>query len=287
MEQLTDPTALWARVDEAAAHVRQAVGDIDVAAILGSGLGAFADALEDAQALDYGEVPHFAQSTVAGHAGRFVRGQVAGSALRVGVFQGRFHHYEGWSAEQIVLPARVAAALGAKVLIVTNAAGSVNGDFPPGRLMVIRDHINNLGFNPLRGVNDDARGPRFPSLNDAYPARLRQLAHEVAAAQGTPLAEGVYMANPGPSYESPAEVQMMARLGADAIGMSTVPEVIAATHLGLPVLGISCLTNWGAGLTETPPTHDEVIETGREAAARFVQLVAGVIAALPADPSAA
>lgn len=273
------PALIWEEVERAAAALREAGGPIDVAVILGSGLGAFADAIEDSTAVGYDAIPHFVRSTVAGHSGRYVVGRIG--ARRVGAFAGRFHYYEGWEPAKIVLPVRVAHALGARTLVVTNAAGSTRREMPPGTLMLMRDHINNLGWNPLRGPNDAERGPRFPSLNDAYPARLRALAKEVARAQGTALAEGVYMANAGPTYESPAEVRMMALLGADAIGMSTVPEVIAAVHLGLPVLGISCLTNYGAGLAEAPPTHDEVIATGQAAAARFVRLLAGVVAALP------
>ncbi len=269
---------IWTAVDEAAAWLREACGEIEVAVILGSGLGAFAEHLKDAQSRSYDEAPHFAVSTVAGHAGRFLRGRIGGR--QVGVFQGRFHYYEGWSPAQIVLPARVAHGMGARILIVTNAAGTTREENPPGSLMLIRDHINMLGFNPLSGPNDDSRGARFPSLNAVYTPRLRQLARSVAESQGIRLAEGVYLAAPGPSYETPAEVKMFAAWGADAIGMSTVPEAIAAAHLGLEVLGISCLTNWAAGMTDTPPAHAEVIETGKQVASQFVSLLGGVIEGL-------
>ncbi len=272
---------VWQAVDEAAEYLEVAAGRIDVGVILGSGLGEFADGLGDPVVKTYDEVPHFAVSTVAGHAGRYLRAVVEG--LPVGVFQGRFHRYEGWSADQIVLPARVAYGLGARLLIVTNAAGSTRQTNPPGTLMLISDHINMLGINPLDGPNDDSRGPRFPSLNDAYSPKLRQLARQVGESLGIRLAEGVYLAAPGPSYETPAEVRMYAQLGADAVGMSTVPEAIAAAHLGMEVLGVSCLTNWAAGMTETPPHHEEVIETGRQAASQFAAVLNGVLEMIGRD----
>lgn len=281
MSETESANMTWARVDEACAALHAQVGRIEVAVILGSGLGAFADQLATPTRVAYEHIPHFARSTVAGHAGAVVAGRI--DTRRVAIFAGRFHHYEGWTADQIVLPVRVAAGLGARVLIVTNAAGSLDPALPPGTLMLIADHINNLGFNPLRGENDARRGERFPSLNAAYPRWLRDHAHAAAARRGIELAEGVYMANPGPTYESPAEIRMMRLLGADAVGMSTVPEVIAAVHLGVPVLGISCITNFGAGLVETAPSHEEVIATGQVAAARFVGLLREVIASLPAE----
>jgi len=251
-----------------------------VGLILGSGLGSFADRLEEATAIPYGDIPGFAASTVPGHAGRLVIGRRGGRTCVA--MQGRIHYYEGHSAAQVAFPARVLVALGARTLVITNAAGGLR--HPPGTLMLIRDHINLFHDSPLRGENDDRVGPRFPDMTRAYPAELRALAREAAAAVGVPLAEGVYAGSGGPAYETPAEVTMLGVLGADATGMSTVPEVIAAVHMGARVLAISCITNWAAGLGEAAPlSHDEVTETADRVRGQFEALLDEIVARLPAD----
>ena len=266
-----------AAVRDRASGAKPAVG-----LILGSGLGSFADRLESAIAIPYGEIPGFAPSTVPGHAGRLVIGKRAGIACAA--LQGRTHFYEGHSARQVAFPARVLIALGARTLIVTNAAGGLH--HPPGTLMLIRDHINLFPDHALRGANDDEVGPRFPDMTRAYPAELRQLAREAAAAVGFELAEGVYAGSGGPAYETPAEVKMLGILGADATGMSTVPEVIAAVHMGARVLAISCITNWAAGLGEAAPlSHDEVTETADRVRDQFEGLLDQILTRLAAAES--
>ena len=243
--------------------------------ILGSGLGFLADEVEGATVVGYGELPGFPVSTVEGHASRLVLGYL--KEKPVAVMQGRFHYYEGYSMERLALGVRLLARLGARLLIVTNAAGGIRKDLEPGDLMLITDHINLMGSNPLMGTNPDHLGPRFPDMSDAYSRDLRKQAHRISSGMGLALKEGVYAAMTGPSYETPAEVRMLGRLGADVVGMSTIPEVIAATHAGLSVLGISCVSNLAAGITDKPLSHDEVRETAEQARESFSKLVLGLV----------
>jgi len=273
---------LYDRVHAAVAVVRQRIGARapQVGLILGSGLGGFADRLEDAVAIPYADLPGFPVSKVHGHAGRLVIGR-RGAATCVAM-QGRVHLYEGHSAAAVAFPARVLVALGAQVLLVTNAAGGLRPEWPPGTLMLIRDHIDLLRDHPLRGPNDERLGPRFPDMTTAYAPALRALVKEVAAAQGIALEEGVYVAMPGPCYETPAEVKMLQLLGADATGMSTVPEVVVARHMGARAIGISCITNKAAGITGEALSHDEVTETAARVRSTFEGLLDGILAALVA-----
>ena len=249
----------------------------EIFGVLGSGLGFVADALEDAVSIPFAEIPGFPGAAVEGHAGRVVAGHLEGR--RALVQAGRFHVYEGHPLEVVVLPVRIAAALGAPVLLVTNAAGGVNRRFGPGTLMLIEDHLNLMGRNPLVGQAVPGE-PRFPDMSAAYDPELRALARQVALEEGIALEGGVYAAVTGPSYETPAEVRMIGILGGDAVGMSTVPEVIAARSAGVRVLGISLITNPGAGLSPEPLSHAEVLEAGKAAAPRFERLVRGVVARL-------
>lgn len=248
-----------------------------VAIVLGSGLGGLADLVTDPVVVPYGQIPGFGPTTVAGHAGRLVVGRLDG--VDVGVLQGRYHAYEGHDSATLVLPVRVLAALGAGTLIATCAAGAVTRRLGPGTLMVISDHINLMGRNPLVGPARP-REPRFPDLTDAYDPALRERARAAAAELGIELAEGVYAAMLGPSYETPAEIRMLERLGADAVGMSTVPEVIAARAAGLRVLGIALITNPAAGVVEAPLDHGDVIAVGARAADTFQRVVRGVVSRL-------
>lgn len=262
----------YEQIQEAARFVRSKTRQTpSVALILGSGLGAFADALEEPDVISYGSIPYFPQSTVSGHAGRLVIGRFGETT--VVVMQGRFHLYEGYPAEQIVFPVRVLEALGVKRLIVTNAAGAVNADFAPGELMLITDHINLTGRNPLIGANDERLGPRFPDMTEAYSPALRRLFTEAAAEEKITLRQGVYVAITGPAYETPAEIRMYRVLGADACGMSTVPEVLAANHGGMEVCGISCITNMGAGINPGKLDHSEVTHTADLVMDAFLRLL--------------
>lgn len=243
--------------------------------ILGSGLGVLADEIEQAIKIPYSDIPNFPVSTVEGHAGQLVYGQLEGAT--VVVMQGRFHYYEGYSFDKVTFPVRVMKALGVEQLVVTNAAGGVNESFEPGDLMIISDHINNMGGNPLIGPNDSALGVRFPDMSEAYSKRLRQLAKDVANDIGLRVREGVYVANTGPAYETPAEIRMIRIMGGDAVGMSTVPEVIVARHAGMEVLGISCISNMAAGILDQPLTHDEVIETTEKVKADFLRFVKAIV----------
>ncbi|KXJ98434.1 MAG: purine nucleoside phosphorylase I [Acidobacteria bacterium OLB17] len=266
---------------DAAEFIRSRFSEpISTAVVLGSGLGAFADEIEDAVRIPYEEIPGFARSTVEGHAGQLVLGKAAG--VNVAVQQGRFHFYEGYEMEQVIFPTRTFASLGAKNLILTNAAGSLNTDLRPGSLMVITDHLNCMGVNPLRGKNDDSFGPRFPDMTEIYDRGFQQIVEDEAAAIAAngaafSLGRGVYCALSGPTYETPAEIRMYRLLGADAVGMSTVPEAIAARHAGLRVLGISCITNLGAGLSGEIIHHAEVMETGERVKGVFKELLSRVI----------
>jgi purine-nucleoside phosphorylase len=271
--------SLYDDVQAAAAAVRAKVKTApQVGLILGSGLGAYADKLAGATRIDYAEIPGFPQSKVAGHKGCLVLGERSGA--RCVAMQGRVHMYEGHSAATVSFPARVLVALGAKVLIITNAAGGLNPAWNPGTLMLIRDHIDMLRDHPLRGPNDERLGPRFPDMTHAYPNDLRLLAKEAAATAGVKLEEGVYVAMPGPTYETPAEVRMLQTLGADATGMSTVPEAIVARHMGAQVIGISCITNHAAGITGHELSHTEVTETAARVRTTFETLLDAILAAL-------
>lgn len=246
--------------------------------ILGSGLGVLADDIVNPVKIPYNEIPGFPVSTVEGHAGQLVCGQLSG--VEVIAMQGRFHFYEGYSMDKVTFPVRVMKELGIEELIVTNAAGGVNESFTPGDLMIITDHINNMGTNPLIGPNDSRFGVRFPDMSEAYSKNLRALAKDVAEKSNIAIKEGVYVGNPGPVYETPAEVRLARTLGGDAVGMSTVPEVIVAKHAGLEVLGISCISNMAAGILDQPLSHDEVIETTEKVKASFLTLVNEIVKAI-------
>lgn len=263
------------RIDEAAAKVLAVCGKADIGVILGSGLGDYAEALEDAVKLPYSEIPGFPRSTVAGHAGMWCCGTLYGK--RVVMMQGRFHYYEGYGMKDVTLPVRVMQKIGVKTLIVTNAAGGMNLGYHPGELMVIGDIFSMTAQNPLIGPNLDAFGPRFPDMSCAFDKELRALAHECANEQGFALREGVYAQMTGPTYETPAEIRMLRTLGADAVGMSTVPEVIVARHGGMRVLGISCITNMAAGILDQPLNHAEVTETANRVKGQFKNLLDGII----------
>lgn len=242
--------------------------------VLGSGLGAFAKTLEGATRIPYADIPHFPRSTVSGHQGELVIGTSGG--VPVAVLAGRSHYYEGHPLADVVFPVRVLARSGVRSLVVTNAAGSVNVDFRPGELMIIDDHINFIG-NPLIGPNEEALGPRFPDMSDAYDPTLRGIAEKACAAAGVPARHGVYIAMTGPSYETPAEIRMARALGADAVGMSTAPEVVAARHMGVRVVGLSCLTNMAAGVLKKKLDHKEVLEVGEKVKDSLMGVLARVV----------
>ena len=275
-------TKLYEPVQEAAAAVRaKAPGAAPtVGLVLGSGLGAYADGFAHAARVAYTDIPHFPSSRVPGHQGRLVVGERAG--VRCVAMQGRVHLYEGHSAATVAFPARVLIALGARVLIVTNAAGGLVREWKPGTLMLIRDHIDLLRDHALRGPNDERLGPRFPDMTRAYAPELRALVREVAERAGVALEEGVYVAMPGPTYETPAEVRMLQTLGGDATGMSTVPEVIVARHMGARVIGISCITNQAAGITGMQLSHEEVTETAARVRGTFERLLDEILGELAA-----
>ena len=266
------------RINEAAKKVIDTLGTAEIGVILGSGLGDYANELENAVKIPYSEIPGFPQSTVPGHAGMLCCGMRHGK--RIVMMQGRFHYYEGYSMKDITLPVRVMQKMGVKTLIVTNACGGVNLSFTPGDLMAISDVFSLTGMNPLMGANLDEFGPRFPDMSCMFDKALRALAHETAKEQGFTLQEGVYCQFPGPCYETPAEIRMARVLGADAVGMSTVPEAIVARHGGMRVLGVSCVTNMAAGILDQPLCHEEVTETANRVKAKFKALLDGVIAKL-------
>jgi purine-nucleoside phosphorylase len=246
-----------------------------IAITLGSGLGALADHMAVAAAIPYAEIPTFPRSTVEGHAGRLVLGHLDGAP--VVAMHGRVHYYEGHAITEVVFPLRVMWALGAEIFLVTNAAGGINRQWTAGDLMIMADHINFMGANPLIGRNDPSLGPRFPDLSGAYDAELIGVAERAAAAEGIPIRKGVYVAVSGPNYETPAELRMLGRWGADAVGMSTVPEVIAARHLGMRVLGLTAITDMATGEQVQPVTHDAVLATARALEPRFVALVRRIV----------
>ncbi len=268
--------SLYERVHEAARFIR-ARGPVspEVGLVLGSGLGAVTEMLSEAVVLEYAEIPFFPTATVVGHPGRLWLGSV--EATPVALLQGRFHYYEGYSMEEVTFPIRVLGVLGVRYLIVTNAAGGITPRFPPGSLMLIADHLNLMGVNPLRGPNEERFGPRFLDLTTVYSPRLRTLAHEVAREIGLAVEEGVYAAVSGPSYETPAEIRMLRYLGADAVGMSTVPEAIVARHMGMEVLGISVIANMAAGLAERPLRHEDVLEAAERAGRMLAEWLARLI----------
>jgi purine-nucleoside phosphorylase len=252
-----------------------------IALVLGSGLGAFADEFAAAVRIPYAKIPYFPRSTAIGHAGRLVLGKVDGVDV-VGM-QGRAHLYEGYSAKQVAFPVRVFARLGVKAVILTNAAGGIKNEFTQGRLVVISDHINLQGDNPLIGANDEKFGPRFPDMTTAYDKKFRTAALAQANRLGIALGEGVYAALAGPSYETPAEIRFLRTIGADLVGMSTVPEVIAARHSGLRVLGISCVTNAAAGILDAPLDHNDVLATAERVKTQFIGLLRTVIPTMAAE----
>ncbi len=265
------------RLDEAVAAVRaRSALRPEVGVILGSGLGAFGDSLDDATTLPYAEIPHFPSSTVVGHGGALALGRCRGVPLAV--MKGRVHFYEGYRLDQVVFPARVLGRLGVKTLVVTNAAGAVNKAYAPGDLMVIEDHINLLG-NPLIGPNEAALGERFIDMSEAYDRGLRDAAEAACRAAGLRSHRGVYLALSGPSFETPAEIRAFRTLGADAVGMSTVPEVIAARHMGIRVVGLSCLTNMAAGVLDQKLDHREVLETGERVKTALLEVLARLVEA--------
>ena len=273
------PAKLYERAEKAARVIRARTdADVPVAIVLGSGLGAFADELTDSTSIRYDEIPSFARATVEGHAGRLVIGKT--NNVTVAAMQGRFHFYEGYSLEEVTFPIRVLKLLGVRTLILTNAAGSLNTEFTPGSLMVITDHINLIGVNPLIGPNDDRFGPRFPDLTSVYARRLQDIVINEANAIGLDMRRGIYAALSGPSYETPAEIHMVRTLGADAVGMSTVPEAIVARHMNMEVIGISCITNLAAGVSNRPVDHSQVIATGERVRAEFTELLRRVVARL-------
>lgn len=266
----------YQQITEAAQYLKSIYKNTPkIGLILGSGLGVLGEEVENATKIPYENIPNFPVSTVEGHAGQLVFGTING--VEVVVMQGRFHYYEGYSFEKVTFPIRVMKELGVEKLIVTNAAGGVNTEFKPGDLMIINDHINNFGTNPLIGPNDSKLGVRFPDMSTAYCKDLRALAKEVADSLSIDVKEGVYVGNTGPTYETPAEVRMLRVIGGDAVGMSTVPEVIVANHAGLKCLGISCISNMAAGILDQPLHHEEVIETTEKVKADFLKLVKEVV----------
>ena len=268
------------QIQATCAYVRDRLGGLSprVGLVLGSGLGAFAEQVESPVSFSYSTLPHFPVSTVEGHKGRLVAGRVEGVPLLC--MQGRVHGYEGYDPTQVVFPVRVLLALGARTIILTNAAGGIHEDWAPGDLMVISDHINLTGKSPLTGPNDNRLGVRFPDMTGLYTPRLQELAHQSAKALGFSLRSGVYLGLNGPQYETPAEIRMARTLGADAVGMSTVFESIAARHGGAEILGISCITNLAAGISKQALSHSEVKDTANAVEGRFVGLVRRVVAGL-------
>jgi purine-nucleoside phosphorylase len=280
--ETAQPDTLYERAEHAARFIRSRLAEeFRVALVLGSGLGAFADALEDAQTLDYSEIPGFARPTVEGHTGRLAVGKVEG--VPIAAMQGRFHFYEGYTLEEVTFPVRVLGLLGVKSLVLTNAAGGLNNSFTEGSLIVISDHLNLMGTNPLLGRNDPRFGPRFPDMTAVYDHEYQDIAVCEAHEMGMELRRGIYAALSGPSYETPAEIRMLRLLGADAVGMSTVPEAIVARQMSLRVLGISCITNMAAGVLDKPINHEDVIETGARVRETFAELLRRVIPKLQSE----
>jgi purine-nucleoside phosphorylase len=266
------------QVREAADAVRAGIGEVpSIGIVLGSGLGGVVESLDDAVSMEYGHLPHWPASRVAGHDGRMVVGKIHGRAVIA--LAGRCHLYEGHSLQTVTFAVRVLGLLGIRILILTNAAGAIHTRLDPGSLMVIDDHVNLMGANPLAGPNDDRFGPRFPDMSQVYSARLRTIA-DLAGRAPVPLVHGIYAALPGPSYETPAEIRYLRTIGVDAVGMSTVPEAIVARHMGLEVLGLSCISNMAAGVLPQPLDHAEVVATTRRARAAFSSLLEGIVGQL-------
>ncbi len=265
-------------MEKAADYIRSKIDSApEIGIILGSGLGGFADEFESAS-LPYKDIPGFESSNVAGHKGQLVFAQISGKNIIM--LQGRYHYYEGYSMNTVIFPVKVLKKLGVKILIITNAAGAVNKSFHSGDLMFITDHINFMGTNPLIGKNDETLGVRFPDMTNIYSGHLINLAENAAKKLNINYQKGVYAATTGPSYETPAEINMFRVLGADAIGMSTVPEAITANYAGIKVLGISCLTNYAAGVTNNPLNHQEVIQTAEKVKVNFKNLLLEIISRL-------
>lgn len=263
---------MYENAKKSAEFIKERIKDTpEIGLILGSGLGVLGEEIEEATIIPYGDIPSFPTSTVQGHAGQLVIGKLSGRT--VVAMQGRFHYYEGYTMEKVTFPVRVMKLLGIEKIIVTNAAGGVNENFTPGNLMLITDHINFMGNHPLFGANDDRFGPRFPDMSQAYDREFQAYAKKTAEEIGIELKEGVYMGFSGPTYETPAEVRMARILGGDAVGMSTVPEVIVANHSNIRVLGISCITNMAAGILDQPLNHEEVIETTEKVKSEFLRYV--------------
>ncbi len=269
-------TSLYERAEHAARIIRARINvDPRIAIVLGSGLGGFADDFEDAVGIPYEDIPGFVRSTAQGHAGRLVVGKV--DNVPVLAMQGRVHYYEGYSLEEVTFPVRTFKLLGIKTLVLTNASGGINVQLTQGALMVLSGHLNLMGDNPLRGANDERFGPRFPDMSAVYSPELQELVVAEAKAMGVEVRRGIYAALSGPSYETPAEIHLLRNVGADAVGMSTVPEAIVASHMDLEVLGISCITNMAAGISDQPINHEEVMATGDRVRATFTQLLRSVV----------
>ena len=272
-------TSLYERAEHATRVIRSRISvEPRIALVLGSGLGGFADDFEEAVGIPYEDIPGFVRSTAQGHAGRLVVGKI--ESVPVLAMQGRVHYYEGYSLEEVTFAVRTFGLLGVKTLVLTNAAGGINVQLTQGALMVISDHLNLMGVNPLRGANDERFGPRFPDMSAVYSRELQELVVDEAKAIGVEVRRGIYGALSGPSYETPAEIHLLRNLGADAVGMSTVPEAIVARHMGLEVLGISCITNMAAGISDEPINHEEVMETGNRVRETFAELLRRVIGAI-------
>jgi purine-nucleoside phosphorylase len=269
-------TDLFQQVEEAAQSISAKCSlRPEIAIVLGSGLGDFADEANEAVKLDFADIPHFPRSTAVGHAGRLVLGTICGCPIAI--MQGRVHLYEGYPASQVAFPIRVFSRLGVRAAILTNAAGGINLHYDQGALVVIKDHINLQGQNPLVGAEDQRFGPRFIDMTEAYSHEYRQIASRSAKKLGFEIPEGVYAGLLGPSYETPAEIRFLRTIGADLVGMSTIPEVIVARQIGIKVLAISCVTNMAAGVLDKPLNHEEVLETGRRVAGQFKALLREVI----------
>ncbi len=266
---------------ESSAYIKSLLGErkVEVAIVLGSGLGGLGDEVKDSVIIDYKDIPHFPVSTVQGHKGRLIIGELEGRTVMC--MQGRFHFYEGYSMEECVYPIRTMYMLGIKSLILTNAAGCVNRSWNVGDLMMITDHIKLCSESPCRGANNDELGPRFFDMTTTYSKELQAVAREEAKKKGILLREGVYMFMSGPNFETPAEIKLARMVGADACGMSTVPEAIAASQMGFKTLGISCMTNMAAGILDQPLNHEEVLETGRVVAEKFTSLIKGIVSSWP------
>ncbi len=272
-------SGLYERAEHAARTIRARVKqEPRVAVVLGSGLGGFADDFEDAVAIPYEDIPGFVRSTAQGHAGRLVVGKI--DQVPILAMQGRVHYYEGYSMEEVTFAIRTFKLLGIKTLLLTNAAGGINVQLSQGALMVISDHLNLMGVNPLRGANDERFGPRFPDMSAVYSPALQEIVVEEARALGIELRRGIYAALSGPNYETPSEIHLLRNCGADAVGMSTVPEAIVARQMDMEVLGISCITNMAAGISDEPINHDEVMETGNRVRSSFTQLLRRVVSRL-------